>query len=285
MYNCSYFKSLDKYMKDYNFKKDKNFTKFLEVFMFCSYIFCLWLGVMVAAHCYLKPMAPTYLLFNTDKRHVSTFIYLLASSWFAWFAISVTAILGAIPFFGILYFAYFLPIINKELRFNQKSYKTSDILRKPNHLVLTWRTLEIFIKYVNVEMAFTFVYLQIVFVQIILFSVVTLTYQWDLVRWNTIAFLTGTSLFALFGWSLFLVVAGFQYRCSQDTIDSWRLESWTNKADRLYMERFKWSCRAFSFGDGKRYFIRPVTALKYMNSVSRNTFRALITYGQVMELA
>lgn len=269
-------------MQNYDFRRDYKLTKFLEAFMLVSYVFSVWLGFMVGAHSYLRPFAPPYLTFGMDKRHMSTFVYLLASSWFSWFAVGVTTVLGGIPTFGIFYFAYILPIIQRELKIGGHRYKTSSLLREPDHLVLNWRALEVFVKYVNMELAFTFVYLQMIFVAIILFSVVTLTYQWNELRLNTVIFLTGTSFFAFFGWSLFLMVSGFQYLCCQNTVDSWQWNCWSNAAERIYMRKVKLSCRPFSFGDGKRFFIKPITAMSYMNCVSENTFRAMITYSDVM---
>lgn len=264
-------------MKSYDFNQDHERTQFLEAFTVASYVFSVSLGFMVSAHCFLRPFHPPYLLFSIDHRFVSLPVYLVACSWFSWFAVGVTSILGTFPFHGIIYMGYIVPIIKNELRIGLKAYRTDNSLRELDHLVVNWRSLEIFLKYVNCEIGFSLMYLQIVFIQIILFCIVTLLFQWNELRWNTILFLINIAIYATCGWSAFLMIAGMQYSYSKDTIDSWRIECWQTKEDRMYVERVKYSCRPFSIGDGRRYFIRPITVLSYLRSVSRNTFRALIT--------
>lgn len=244
--------------------------------------FCLWCGVMVGIHCYLHPYNPPYLLFNVDKNLVSWPVYLVACTWFSWYAFGVTGVLAGLPFSGVIYFGFMIPIVKNDLKLGLKYYKTDDKLRESDHLINNWRSIEIFVKYVNFEFGVCFIYLQILFVNIILFCNVTLIFQWDDLRWNTKVLLTSICLFACFGWSIFLMLAGLQYSCSQETISSWKLEYWGVR-DRSYMARVKRSCRPFSLGDGKKYSIRPVTVLKYLRSASQNTFRALITYGKVFE--
>lgn len=76
-----------------------------------------------------------------------------------------------------------------------------------------------------------------------------------------------------------------QYKWSEDTIASWKNPKyWRTKKDFAYIRRVNLCCSPFSIGDGKRYFVRPITVLKFFSSVSRNTFRALITYADVVNL-
>ncbi|CAL8072498.1 unnamed protein product [Orchesella dallaii] len=261
----------EKYMPNYDYKKDKIRTMLADDSFIISTVFCVWLGFMIALHCWLRPTAPAYLLFMIPKHAHNIPIYIIASSWFSIYAINVTVVLATIPLHGLLYFIYILPIIQTEIRLgHKKRYKTIDLLRAQRHLVLNYKMVEIFVKFMNVEIGITFVGLQLLFTQITLFCNVTLIFQWAELKMNTKVVLTFIAGFATFGWACFLYVAGTQYGYSDKAKESWRLDFWSTKEERLYMERVKWSLRPFSFGDGKRFVIKPVTVLLFMNSVSQN---------------
>ncbi|CAL8072496.1 unnamed protein product [Orchesella dallaii] len=272
----------EKYMPNYDYKQDKIRTMLADASFIISTVFCVWLGFMVALHCWLRPLAPTYLLFMNSKHAHNIPIYIIASSWFSIYAINVTVVLATIPLHGLLYFIYILPIIQTEIRLgHRKRYKTIDLLREQRHLVVNYKMVEIFVKCMNVEIGFTFVALQLLFTQITLFCNVTLIFQWAEVQINTKLLLTFLAGFATFGWACFLYVAGIQYGYSEKAIQSWKLEYWSTRKERLYIQRVKRSLRPFSFGDGKRFVIKPITVLKFVKSVSQNTFRSLITFGNV----
>lgn len=164
-----------------------------------------------------------------------------------------------------------------------KNYKTSGFLRKdPYHLAVTWRTLQYLVKVPNLEGAFILLYAQVAIVGIFLVAAVSLVFEWDnasVVVRLLLGFMAG---FSVLFWCIILTLGGLQYKWSEETINSWRIECWKRKQVWKYMERFKLAVRPFSLGDGKRYYIQPLTVLKFLKSVSRNAFRALITYADVM---
>ncbi|CAL8072504.1 unnamed protein product [Orchesella dallaii] len=274
----------EKYMPNYDYTREKLRTKLIEASFVISTAFCIWLGFMVAIHCWLHPGGPPYLTFMIPKESLTLPAYIIASSWFSIYAINVTVILATIPLHGLCYFIYVLPIIQTELRLglSPSKYKTIDLLREPRQLVVNYKMLQILVKMVNFEIGILFVVLQLLFTQITLFCNVTLIFQWEDLKINTKILLTFIAGFATCGWATFLFVAGIQYGYSEAATESWKLEYWSTRKERMYMQRVKWSLRPFSFGDGKRFIIKPVTVLKYINSVSKNTFRSLITYGKVL---
>ncbi|CAL8072500.1 unnamed protein product [Orchesella dallaii] len=274
----------EKYMPNYDYTREKLRMKLTEAAFIISTALCVWLGFMVAIHSWLEPSAPAYMLFMIPKESLTLPVYIIASTWFSIYAVNVTVVLATIPLHGLCYFIYVLPILHTELRLglSPSKYKAIGILREPNQLVVNYKMLQIFVKMVNNEFGILFVVLQLLFIQIILFCNVTLMFQWQDLKINTKILLTFIAGFATCGWATFLFVAGIQYGYSEAATESWKLEYWSTRTERLYMERVKWSLRPFSFGDGKRFIIKPVTVLKYIDSVSINTFRSLITYGNVL---
>ncbi|CAL8072502.1 unnamed protein product [Orchesella dallaii] len=274
----------EKYMPNYDYTREKLRTKLTETAFIISTALCVWLGFMIAIHCWLEPSAPSNLLFMIPKESLTLPTYIIASTWFSIYAVNVTVVLAIILLHGLCYFIYVLPILHTELRLGlmPSKYKTIGLLREPNQLVVNYKMLQILVKMVNFEIGILFVVLQLVFIQIILFCNVTLMFQWEDLKIDAKIVLTFIVGFATCGWATFLFVAGIQYGYSEAAMESWKLEYWSTRRERLYMERVKWSLRPFSFGDGKRFIIKPVTVLKYINSVSKNTVRSLITYGKVL---
>lgn len=273
----------DKYLSDYDYQKDNFRNKLLEIFLLLVYVSITVLGVGGAIDSCIRPFAAPYLLFNIDPHFVTWPWYIITCGWYGSFGIGFTSVLGLLAYTGILYFAYSLPIIRQELRTGQKTYKTSDFLRKdPHHLIITWRTMQYITRLINIELGFCLLYIQGTIKSMLLVCAVTLVYQWN----SSGILIRGLMMFGgIFGaliWCVVLTLAGFQYSWSKETIESWKREYWLRKEDWRYIERFKMSCRPLSVGDGKRYHIQPVTMLRFLNGLSKNTFTALITYGDFM---
>ncbi len=273
----------DKYMKSYDFKKDKMYYLLLEFLTVAAFWFCFALAFFIALDSYVRPTAAPYVLFSIEPRLITWPIYLIGATWQAFFAVGVGSVIGFIGYSGILFMGLLLPLIKKELRPGLKSYKTCASLRSdPFNLVTTWRSIEILIKYINLAVGFALLYCQFCMTTIILFSVVTSVYQWNISGLLIKSFMVFAGCFCFIAWTIFLSLAGIQYKWSEDTIKSWNYNHWHNKKDFAYMQRIILCCTPFSIGDGHRFFVRPITVLKFFNSVSRNTFRALITYADIV---
>ncbi len=273
----------EKYMAEYDFKKDDLQNSIIELFLIQTYGGCVVVGILAALDCAVRPFAPPYLLFNIDPQFVAWPWYVLTCGWYGSFAIGFSAGTGLFSYFAMMYFAYCLPIVGFELRLGQKFYKTSDFLRKdPQQLVIVWKSLEYLVKVMNVEGAFSVLYIQSGIIFCLLVAAVTLVYQWNMLSVVVRLMMAFVGLFSVLTFCVFLKLAGIQYKWSKQTIKSWRVEYFPKRIDWKYMERVKLASKPLSLGDGKRYTIQPMTVLKFLRSLSRNTFRALITYGKVM---
>lgn len=187
---------------------------------------------------------------------------------------------------AVLFSCSFLTIIKNDMRMGRPSscYQTCITLRTdPNNFVQTWRSIELLSDMVNGEILYQcLIYLQGLYSGAVVFSMVSLTYQWDILGSTFVKVIMIISVIGVVvGWSWMLIIAGLLYRFSDKTIKSWRREYWFLKKDWRYISKFKKSCRPLCFGDGKRYVIKPVTVLVFLRKLSQNTLRALMTYGKM----
>lgn len=289
--NCQIINSLfkllpdfaSKYMSEYDFSKDFATNKLLEGVLLTLYTIVVALGYLASLDCFIRPTAPPYPLFNIEKQYVSWTAYLVSCCWYTSFALGFFALVAYLLFIAIFYFYYSSQIIGRELRMGRRSYKTTACLREnPYELVKVWQTFGVLTKCINMELGQFILFLQIVCRNCCIFSAIVLVYQWKrsgIVVRSLMMFLW---VVALTVWSLILIVAGTLYKWSLETLQSWKQEYWCRKVDWNYMKRAKKACLPLSIGDGKRYFVTPVSVLMYIKGVSKNTFMALITYADVM---
>ncbi|CAL8129116.1 unnamed protein product [Orchesella dallaii] len=286
---CQLFNSLYKYIETFpakyiatrNLKQERIKTIQME-FLFAATTFVMvFVTTLFVLYIFLHPNATPFPAYRVPIRLLSLPIYLVACSWPGMFAYNFCAIFNVLVCNIIFYFFSVSPIIRDELRLGRSEYKTTNKLREPYHLVMNYRAIQILVKTFNLELGMFFVPGQMLLTQIILVCNVSLLFQWDLFELNTKAFLALLSVTPLFGYAIFLWMAGLQYQGTVKTVNSWKLSHWNRRQDRMYMERVKKTCFPISFGDGKRYIINPKKVLQFINSVSRNTFRAIAMYGKV----
>lgn len=271
----------EKYMAEYDFQKDEKFNRILEKGMFS--IFCTFccVGIIMGVDSLLRPQAPAYLLYGVDKQFLFWPVRLLATAIVAYVAIGCMGVIGFFLYNSVLFSNFTFNVVRNELRMGRSSYKSSKFLRlEPLHFVTSWRSMQILVTMVNTEVMYnTIILLQGLITSFILFAMVTLTYQSTNSEISVKLFMAFASIVVVCGWSLFLVLAGFQYSMSNGTIRSWKREYWFLKQDWLYIAKFKKSCKPFWIGDG-RYVIKPITFLIFLRKISRNTFRALCAFGK-----
>jgi len=260
--------------------------KLIEDIMFAFFWICVIVGALAGFDCFIHPQAPPYVLFSMEKRLLSWPIYLFVGSSFTFILTGITSAFGFITYNLILFFVFTLPIIKNEMRFGKLHYKTKPALRNcPKTLITTWRSIEILVTILNTELFYNeLMYVQGGTIAAVVFSVVTLIFQWDtngkVVKLMMITF----GVAACVAFPAILHLAGLQHKWSEQTIQSWKQEFFLSKKDWLYVKKFKRSCRPFSISDGRRYLVRLQSVLLFLKSVTRCTVRALITYRKYFGL-
>jgi len=273
------------YMANYDFQKDQKFNRILELGMFALFCVCCSVGILVGLDCLVRPQTPAYPLYGVDKRFLFWPIRILASVFIAYIATGCAGVLGFAAYNAILFSNFTFNVVRNEMRLGRASYKSSKFLRvEPLHFVKIWRSLQILLTLINSEVMYNaLIFMQGLITSFVLFAIITLAYESTNSEATVQVFMAFTSTVAVCGWSLFLVIAGFQYQISKETMRSWKRENWLFKYEWLYIAKFKKSCKPFWIGDGRRYIIKPITVLIFLRKISRNTFRAMCTVGKSIE--
>lgn len=289
---CQFLNGMFKFLQDFEAKYmttkktrgELRHLKFGELFLSVVVFLCLTVGVMAALDCCIRPHASVYLLFNVSPRITPWWAYLIACGWYSSFAIGFTATMGVFAYIGVMFFVFSVILIRSEFRWGCQQYKSKASLRKNlSELVTNWHALEILMKVVNTEVMFCVLFFQSILRNVVVFASCTLLYHWSSLGNLLRGMLIFVSLAGPGVWCIFLILGGLLFQASEITIASWHPELCYRRKERQILERSRKACKPFSLGDGKRYFIQPNSFPKFIYSLSKSTFRSLITYGNVLE--
>lgn len=255
----------------------------LEALFFAAYLLPLLLGILAFFDCLFRPFEPTYLLFGINPVFVSWTTYLTACCWYGSFAIGLMSTIGMVLAIGLVYFAHALPLLRNDLRLGQSNYRTSSSLREDfQSLIITWRSLEIFINIVNVELLFWLRYIDWCCKTSFVICLVTTIFHGSSIGLVTNVLLITGSVLDIIGWTFVLTFGGIHYKWSEQTIRTWRQVYWPVKKDWNFVRRTKLACKPFTFGNGRQFFMTPMALVVFWESVSLNTMTALLTYRDIL---
>ncbi len=231
---------------------------------------------MITLHAFIFPTAGPYLLYGVPERLI-TFPLRLGYALFSFgvLANGACVLLAMYIALGLSVYFTFSPLL-KELKLGLKEYKTQDYLRSKENLVHGYRCLQIFMGQVNRAISNIFIPFEVIFGNLALFCSVTLTLFSKNLGLDTVPFMVTTAAFAIIGFALFFTLAGVLSVKSRKAVISWRVERWDKRIDKMYVKRVKKSCREISVQSWGMMRVRPVTAIKYVNSTGKATFRAIL---------
>jgi len=237
---------------------------------------CAATGILISIHSLLFPARAPYILFTVPPHLIFLPLRLFSAFFFTISAIGTTALLALYIAQGLGMIFMALPLLSKELKMGLPTYQTSDDLRTIKNLISVYQSLAVLMSHFNHTFVGVIAPFELIFGNLTMFCNVTVTLFWEELDANTIPFLMVTGTFAVLGFHCFLSLAGTLYVQSGKTINSWRLGFWSRRDDRMYMKRVKRSCTALQVNSLGCLKVKPLTALKYVNSSSRGTFRAII---------
>ncbi|OXA45032.1 hypothetical protein Fcan01_20334 [Folsomia candida] len=81
--------------------------------------------------------------------------------------------------------------------------------------------------------------------------------------------------------TLLLEVSGRLLENGKKTVKSWKEMKFHTREEKAYMTKFRKSCRPLRTGKEGFFIISRITVLKFMRSIIRGTFRAVLTIGRV----
>ncbi|CAL8072494.1 unnamed protein product [Orchesella dallaii] len=273
-----------KYMSHRERKRDKmedRIVNTLSVFVFVLSITC---GLLICSHYFMFPKSAPYITYLIPDMYFFTWIYVLTGLGFLVPCIGYTTVLSAAIIIAISFFAYMRPIYATELKLglHHSKYKASNKLREPSHLIRNWKAIELLLEAGNKSMGFGLVPLQTIFTKLALFCNVTFVLFGNELQLTSKIAMPVIAIFAIFGWSIFLSIAGNLFLTSKATLNSWKISYWTDKKSRLLMKKYKRSLKPLTIHGGSYFVIRPKSVLNFLRGTSRGTFRALVAVRKTL---
>ncbi len=129
--------------------------------------------------------------------------------------------------------------------------------------------MEILVIIINAELNLNFLmYFQGGTIGAIVFCIVTVKFHWRTNGTVVKCIMMSTTLSACKVFPAILHLAGLQYKCSEQTIQSRKRENWVRK-EWVYIKKFKRACRPFSIGDSRQYIVRLRSVLMFFKSASQ----------------
>jgi hypothetical protein len=176
------------------------------------------------------------------------------------------------------YFVLTYPLVSHELVKGRAGYNTSSRLRLPNNLILEYRKIEVV--HLNAMDVVGWVILpeQALMADASLFSNYTL-----ITGGQELGVVTTTVLVIFAGaimtiWVTILEAAGIFHKQSETLIESFKRGHWSDKKkDRLYMDKFRKSCRPLGFRSVGGFCIKRLTGVKFIKGIVVGTLRVAIT--------
>lgn len=182
----------------------------------------------------------------------------------------------------LLYGVIVVPFILLEFRLGRKRrYFAVNSLRRPPCIWVGWRTVQLLQNQINTLLGVYIAPTQAIFGQMVVTCVFMLFhYNNELSVANKIGLCVWIVLVTIF-WSLVLLMGGLVHFYGLKVIDSWKYHDWKeiSMRDKKAMKKFRKSCRPLAIGYGNTYVIKRLTVLKFIRSLIRGIFRALMTLG------
>jgi hypothetical protein len=184
-------------------------------------------------------------------------------------------------FFMVLVLSYFVvtyPLVSHELVRGRRSYNTVGRLRLTNNLTLEYRKLEVL--HLNVMDVLGWVILpeQALMADAIMFSNYALIMIGYELGGVTITVIVIFALVFTSMWVTILEATGTFHKKSEILIESFKYgrdHRW-NRKDRLYMDKFRKSCRPLGFRSVGGFCIKRLTGVKFVQGIVVGTLRVAL---------
>lgn len=163
----------------------------------------------------------------------------------------------------------------KDFRPNRPSYETLEELRSPSNFSITYRTIQILHKISMEQYGIIILPLQSLETQLAIMCLYTLITQGTILHGTVVMVLISFAIGSLVPTAGMLWICGKFESISKKTINSWKYFSWPDK-DLKYINKFRKSCQPLRIGLQGVYTIKKISVLKFLQTIVRGTFRALL---------
>ncbi|OXA53891.1 uncharacterized protein LOC118435761 [Folsomia candida] len=177
----------------------------------------------------------------------------------------------------VVYIFSILPLINCEFRVGPLKHKSSPELRSSVwNLTAEYRRVEVMHQLFLDIIGSPLLVLQFAFGQFSLFCNVSVIHGRDSMDTPTKLLLILWSLTMQIMWILVLETSGYFREYAKTTLRSWKQLSCASREEKSYFSKFRRGCRPLKIGTGGVFTITRLSSPKFMRSIIRGTFRALL---------
>jgi hypothetical protein len=236
--------------------------------------------IFVTLHFILYPESNIYLHFNWMPAWLKNHWFTIALYGFLWMRMQM-AFWTEILLVFVLILSYLVvnyPLVSHELVRGRAGYSTNSRLRLPNNLILEYRKFEVL--HLNVMDVIGWVILpeQALIADAIMFNNYTL-----ITGGQELGVVTTTVLVIFAGilmtvWVTILEACGIFHKQAETLVESFKRGHWSDKKkDRLYMDKFRKSCRPLGFRSVGGFCIKRLTGVKFIKGIIVGTLKVAIT--------
>jgi len=249
----------------------------LDRFLILTGCSCLLIPIATALRCLFKPYASMNVasLIAVELRHPG--IAIMQSICLLYLLLVVCSCLIIHLQIVIMFLILILPILEKDFRPTNPSFRTVDLLRSPEYFLKAYRSIQLLHKLGAETYGQIIPLMQTMESQLIILGLFTLIRNFSQLDETVVSLLVVFVILSFCFWTGILWAAGKFGSISCATIQSWELFPWNSRADRKYIIKFKRSCPPLLIGVQGVFNITKVSVLRFLQGLIRGTFRALLT--------
>lgn len=215
---------------------------------------------------------PTSILWITFCSCVQLYFVFLCCCQFTYLFVSSAA-------YGIV----LMPLLIQEFRLGRKSYKSIDLLREPAHLSIAYRANQIFHIKLNNCMGKILFPSQTMSTLLFIFCCYMLMRLRGVMEPMQICIVGGLGGVSAVFWSSVLIIFGHIHLNGSKILSSWKRANWKNRKNRIFMDKFRLSCKPIMICWEKRFVVRKTSLLLYLRGLTRGLVRCLLSLDKRMK--
>jgi hypothetical protein len=236
-------------------------------------------STFVTIHFLFYPESNIYLHLNWMpawlRNHWLT-IALYASLWL-WMQMAEWTAIIFVLILTLSYLVVTYPLVSNELVMGRRSYNTNSRLRLPNNLRLEYRKLEVLHLNAMDVMGWAILPEQALMADAIMFSNYTLITGGQELGGVTTTILLIFAMVLMTIWVTILEATGTFHKQAETLVESFKHGNGLNKKDKLYMDKFRKSCKPLGFRSGGGFCIKRLTGVKFIQGIVVGTLRIFLS--------
>jgi len=232
----------------------------------------------------LFPRLPILMGYSVPEKHFTVLVRMFCTFTYSTNSFTIVANFMVIIVIVFMYFFYMTILVTEEFRtfgngnnIVSHRYRTISLLRTVPYTILEYRSTQILHQSFLEIFGFMLAPIHSLCTTIVIFcSFVIISYRHEIHSSEIFVLL----LYIVVGGSYWFVVlefGGLIYSKGGQVLLSWSVNDWGSAYNNKLMTKFRKSCPRFRINYGSTYVIRRTSVLAFVRSLSRGTFRALLT--------